>query len=192
MLMLVLQVAAGSSAEQQPVLEPGEGPWPAAGFPGPPRCRPISTVTELLTWQPPQPAAAAAAAATQPTLNTSSSSSGAGADPCVCTTPLVLPQPSPPQGQPSSQSSAPAAADGSSSSSSAADRTQLLVCHDMRGGYLDYESLLAGSPDAAEYRLWHWDCIDCFVYFRCVWVLVKGRAAVIAGCSCCWVVDVEC
>lgn len=44
--------AAGSARET--ALEPGEGPWPAAaGFPGPPQCRPISTITQLLTWQPP-------------------------------------------------------------------------------------------------------------------------------------------
>jgi hypothetical protein len=38
----------------------------------------------------------------------------------------------------------------------------------MRGGYLDYEAYLAGSVDANEYRIWHWDCIDIFVYFRSV------------------------
>jgi hypothetical protein len=48
--------AAGSAGET--ALEPGEGPWPAAGFPGPPQCRPISTITQLLTWQPPQPTTA--------------------------------------------------------------------------------------------------------------------------------------
>jgi mannosyl-glycoprotein endo-beta-N-acetylglucosaminidase len=49
--------------------------------------------------------------------------------------------------------------------STSSTQPQLLVCHDMRGGYLDYEVLLAGSTDAKEYRIWHWDCVDVFVYF---------------------------
>lgn len=96
---------------------------------------------------------------------TTSSSSNSSVDPCACSTPLHLPDKVP-----------------LSSSSSSSDRPQLLVCHDMRGGYLDYEAYLAGSVDANEYRIWHWDCIDIFVYFRSVgqllgcWLVFGGGA----------------
>eukprot|EP00879_Flechtneria_rotunda_P009445 GHRR01009887.1.p1 GENE.GHRR01009887.1~~GHRR01009887.1.p1 ORF type:complete len:846 (+),score=292.20 GHRR01009887.1:222-2759(+) len=152
-------------------LQAVEQPWPRASFAGPPECRPISTVTQLLTWQPPQHTAQSAAPAgptdssaavigshsqQQPQQSTyspvvltnlrdSSASGSAVADPCSSSIPLVLSRPR--RGQ----------AHGS--------RPQLLVCHDMMGGYLPQDTLLAGSANPNHYRLWHWDCIDVFVYF---------------------------
>lgn len=43
-------------------------------------------------------------------------------------------------------------------------RPQLLVCHDMQGGYLD-DRFVQGTSDQASFRLWRWDTIDTFVYF---------------------------
>lgn len=43
-------------------------------------------------------------------------------------------------------------------------RPQLLVCHDMMNGYHD-DALLQGCQDPGFYRIWHWHCIDVFVYF---------------------------
>jgi mannosyl-glycoprotein endo-beta-N-acetylglucosaminidase len=42
---------------------------------------------------------------------------------------------------------------------------QLLVCHDMMGGYLPVEVSLSGAAGCGQYRLWHWDCMDVFCYF---------------------------
>lgn len=164
---LCVQIAtAGSAAAAQ--LEPGETAWPAQGFAGPARCRPLSTVTELLTWMPLPPPAAAAAADQQPA---GSSNGSSFPDPCACTTPLHLPAPPQP---PAAAAAAPATDDVQETdtqqqdpnqqqqqqpgSSKVSSRSQLLVCHDMRGGYLDYEALLSGSTDASQYRIWHWDC----------------------------------
>jgi Glycosyl hydrolase family 85 len=47
----------------------------------------------------------------------------------------------------------------------ASGRQQLIVCHDMCGGYLPCDSLLAGVTGSGHYRLWHWDSIDVFIYF---------------------------
>jgi hypothetical protein len=176
----MLQQATGT----QDVLEPGEQPWPAEGFPGPPRCRPISTVAELLTWTPPAPAAAAESV--DCISNSAVPADCRSVDPCVCVTPLHLPDGAECRGCPSATLAAAAAAvapaspaaatcgvvlgiqsldhqqqqqsTAASISRSSACRPQLLVCHDMRGGYLDYEAPLAGSDDAGEYRIWHWDC----------------------------------
>lgn len=60
-------------------------------------------------------------------------------------------------------------------SSKVSSRPKLLVCHDMRGGYLDYEALLSGSTEASQYRIWHWDC-------ECRWGLVGYRLG-LAGAS---------
>jgi mannosyl-glycoprotein endo-beta-N-acetylglucosaminidase len=46
----------------------------------------------------------------------------------------------------------------------AAARPQLLVCHDMMGGYLD-DKHPAGADNPEFYSMWHWDCVDIFVYF---------------------------
>ncbi|XP_039135920.1 LOW QUALITY PROTEIN: cytosolic endo-beta-N-acetylglucosaminidase 1 [Dioscorea cayenensis subsp. rotundata] len=43
-------------------------------------------------------------------------------------------------------------------------RRRLLVCHDMKGGYVDDQWVQGGSnPDA--YAIWHWFLMDVFVYF---------------------------
>jgi hypothetical protein len=108
-------------------------------------------VAELLSWQPQAAAAAAAAGdivtditAIPSTADDSSTRQqyNPAADPCSCTTPLQLPIQQQQQGQP-----------------------QLLVCHDMMGGYLPEEVSLSGVAGCGQYRLWHWDCIDVFVYF---------------------------
>ncbi|KAJ8764176.1 hypothetical protein K2173_005101 [Erythroxylum novogranatense] len=44
------------------------------------------------------------------------------------------------------------------------NKPRLLVCHDMKGGYLDDKWVQGGTnPDA--YSIWHWYLIDIFVYF---------------------------
>ncbi|XP_038877781.1 LOW QUALITY PROTEIN: cytosolic endo-beta-N-acetylglucosaminidase 1-like [Benincasa hispida] len=44
------------------------------------------------------------------------------------------------------------------------DRRRILVCHDMKGGYVDDKWVQGGTnPDA--YAIWHWHLIDIFVYF---------------------------
>ncbi|WOL14807.1 cytosolic endo-beta-N-acetylglucosaminidase 1-like [Canna indica] len=43
-------------------------------------------------------------------------------------------------------------------------RRRILVCHDMKGGYVDDRWVQGGSnPDA--YAIWHWHLMDVFVYF---------------------------
>jgi len=137
-------------------LEPGEQPWPAEGFA---TCRPISTVTELLSWQPPKHLQALApdpdAAPSQPSQR----------DPCACSTELVLPETMGYTSAAAPAGKAALAPNGQSACSAGSPRQQLLVCHDMMGGYLDYESTPQGTADASEYRIWHWDCMDIFVYF---------------------------
>jgi endo-beta-N-acetylglucosaminidase D len=92
---------------------------------GPPICRPLTNVTQLLTWQPPCPPQH---------------------DPCACTLPLQ------PVGLPTCGNPAAAA------------RPKLLVCHDMAGGYHE-DRHPAGDTDPGAYALWHWGCVDVFVYF---------------------------
>ncbi|KAJ7568961.1 hypothetical protein O6H91_01G054600 [Diphasiastrum complanatum] len=46
----------------------------------------------------------------------------------------------------------------------AADRPRLLVCHDLKGGYQD-DKWVQGSSNSGAYSLWHWGCVDVFVYF---------------------------
>lgn len=73
---------------------------------------------------------------------------------CVSSTPLRLPEPADPA----------AASSSATAASSAARRPKLLVCHDFRNNYLQ-DRFPQGSDDATAYRLWHWDCVDVFVYF---------------------------
>ncbi|XP_060964598.1 cytosolic endo-beta-N-acetylglucosaminidase 1-like [Cannabis sativa] len=48
--------------------------------------------------------------------------------------------------------------------SSPPDRPQLLVCHDMAGGYGD-DKWVQGGTNGEAYSIWHWHLIDVFVYF---------------------------
>ena len=41
---------------------------------------------------------------------------------------------------------------------------QLLVCHDLQGGYGD-DSLVQGGADPEQYSIYAWHLIDLFVYF---------------------------
>ena len=41
----------------------------------------------------------------------------------------------------------------------------MLMCHDMKGGYLEGESSLEGCASDKEYLFWHWWKIDLFIYF---------------------------
>lgn len=44
------------------------------------------------------------------------------------------------------------------------NRPRILVCHDMKGGYVDDKWVQGGdNPDA--YAIWHWYLMDVFVYF---------------------------
>ncbi|XP_024526195.1 cytosolic endo-beta-N-acetylglucosaminidase 1 [Selaginella moellendorffii] len=43
-------------------------------------------------------------------------------------------------------------------------KSKLLVCHDMKGGYQD-DRFVQGDGNYNAYSLWHWQCIDVFVYF---------------------------
>ena len=42
---------------------------------------------------------------------------------------------------------------------------KMLVCHDMKGGYLEGECSLEGCSNNNEYLFWHWWQIDTFIYF---------------------------
>ncbi|OWF35240.1 cytosolic endo-beta-N-acetylglucosaminidase-like [Mizuhopecten yessoensis] len=46
----------------------------------------------------------------------------------------------------------------------ASDAPKTILCHDMRGGYLQ-DRFVQGSPDADSYRFYHWQYIDAFIYF---------------------------
>lgn len=146
--------------------EPDGEPWPAAGHAGPPRCRPLSTIAELLTWQAPptttrsftdSPSSLTATTAvdTQPETQTQQQRQGetqhhasppqaqqqqpavqqqsslCPADPCCSKVPL--------------QSSTRHIS--CSSGQVGQQRPQLLLCHDMMGGYLPQDALLSGSND---------------------------------------------
>jgi len=44
------------------------------------------------------------------------------------------------------------------------NRPRLLVCHDMKGGYVD-DKWVQGNENSEAYAIWHWHLIDIFVYF---------------------------
>ncbi|XP_031558651.1 cytosolic endo-beta-N-acetylglucosaminidase-like [Actinia tenebrosa] len=44
------------------------------------------------------------------------------------------------------------------------NRPRTLVCHDMRGGYIE-DRFVQGYPSCDCYRIYHWQYIDIFVYF---------------------------
>lgn len=41
---------------------------------------------------------------------------------------------------------------------------KLLICHDMKGGYVE-DKLVQGGRDGTIYRIWDWSSVDIFVYF---------------------------
>ncbi|CAL9123350.1 unnamed protein product [Musa textilis] len=43
-------------------------------------------------------------------------------------------------------------------------RRRILVCHDMKGGYID-DALVQGGDNSDAYAIWHWCQMDVFVYF---------------------------
>ncbi|XP_042465081.1 cytosolic endo-beta-N-acetylglucosaminidase 1-like [Zingiber officinale] len=43
-------------------------------------------------------------------------------------------------------------------------RRRILVCHDMKGGYVD-DLRVQGSGNPGAYAIWHWYLMDVFVYF---------------------------
>ncbi|CAG9465226.1 unnamed protein product [Pedinophyceae sp. YPF-701] len=45
------------------------------------------------------------------------------------------------------------------------DGPRLLVCHDMKGGYLDQDAPTQGSRDSRFYKVANWGLVDAFVYF---------------------------
>ncbi|XP_039038812.1 cytosolic endo-beta-N-acetylglucosaminidase 1-like [Hibiscus syriacus] len=48
--------------------------------------------------------------------------------------------------------------------SASTQRPRVLVCHDMKGGYLD-DKWVQGGDNADAYAIWHWFLMDVFVYF---------------------------
>ncbi|XP_060964597.1 cytosolic endo-beta-N-acetylglucosaminidase 1-like isoform X3 [Cannabis sativa] len=64
---------------------------------------------------------------------------------------------------PFNKASVPVIQHGTTSS----DRPQLLVCHDMAGGYGDDKWVQGqgGTNGRKAYSIWHWHLIDIFVYF---------------------------
>eukprot|EP00123_Amoebidium_parasiticum_P006946 comp17765_c0_seq1/m.17793 comp17765_c0_seq1/g.17793 ORF comp17765_c0_seq1/g.17793 comp17765_c0_seq1/m.17793 type:complete len:787 (-) comp17765_c0_seq1:308-2668(-) len=54
---------------------------------------------------------------------------------------------------------------GAPSGDSSGRVRKLLVCHDMRGGYTGLDRYAQGSDTELSYRIYHWDCVDTFVYF---------------------------
>lgn len=44
------------------------------------------------------------------------------------------------------------------------NRPRVLVCHDMKGGYVD-DKWIQGCENDAGYAIWHWYLMDIFVYF---------------------------
>ncbi|XP_041473425.1 cytosolic endo-beta-N-acetylglucosaminidase-like [Lytechinus variegatus] len=46
----------------------------------------------------------------------------------------------------------------------AGPRPMTLVCHDMKGGYID-DRFVQGVPVSSAYRFYHWQYIDIFIYF---------------------------
>lgn len=138
-------------------LEPNQDPWPAGGFPGPPKSRPLTTIAQLLTWTPPtavditnsslegeprgpllqQHATGQVAGST--VLQSTRATQGQLPDPCSSNTPLVLPQPG--------IRGAGSAGTSHGAADCPAGRPQLLVCHDMMGGYHPQETLLSGFDD---------------------------------------------
>lgn len=126
--------------------EPDGEPWPAAGFPGPPKSRPLSTIAELLTWRPPADSLSSPAdnPQQQHAVATLSGSQLPAhifqhtQDPCSSEVPLVL-----------SHTATAHVGSGNSSAAghTAQQRPQLLVCHDMMGGYLPQDALLSGADD---------------------------------------------
>ncbi|CAA7034411.1 unnamed protein product [Microthlaspi erraticum] len=44
------------------------------------------------------------------------------------------------------------------------NRPRVLVCHDMKGGYVD-DKWIQGCENEAGYAIWHWYLMDVFVYF---------------------------
>eukprot|EP00775_Hariotina_reticulata_P011568 gene11568-11712_t len=94
-------------------------------------------------------------------------------DPCSCCTPLLLDGQSASSSRGSSRHSQ-AVAQGAQDNTEP-QRPKLLVCHDMMGGYLPGEALLGGVDCPDNYRLWHWDCVDVFVYFSHHMVTIPPR-----------------
>ncbi|XVE69478.1 hypothetical protein DITRI_Ditri09bG0155400 [Diplodiscus trichospermus] len=48
--------------------------------------------------------------------------------------------------------------------SALAQRPRILVCHDLKGGYLD-DKWVQGGNNFGAYAIWHWYLMDVFVYF---------------------------
>jgi hypothetical protein len=56
-----------------------------------------------------------------------------------------------------------------------ASRRKLLVCHDMRGGYLQ-DRYNCGSEYENAYQLFHWDLVDMFCYFSHNFITVPPKS----------------
>lgn len=99
-------------------------------------------------------AATTAAAATAASVASISTSSGLQQQQQSQPTP-ALPSPSPTLPHSTSPPPHP---------SSSPARPKLLVCHDMRGGYLG-DRFVQHTGDPSQFSLWHWQCVDTLVYF---------------------------
>jgi hypothetical protein len=75
---------------------------------------------------------------------------------------------------PSNDSALKSAAVVSSTNVSLPARRQLLVCHDMRGNYLEDRFDLGSGYDNA-FQLFHWDLVDIFCYFSHNFITVPPR-----------------
>lgn len=60
------------------------------------------------------------------------------------------------------------------------DRPRLLVCHDLKGGYLE-DRLVQGCGKPNSYRFYHWQLVDTFVYFSHYLVTIPPPAWTNAG-----------
>ncbi|XP_052784128.1 uncharacterized protein LOC128219957 [Mya arenaria] len=60
------------------------------------------------------------------------------------------------------------------------DGPRMLVCHDMRGGYLE-DRLVQGCGKQNTYRFFHWQYVDTFVYFSHYFVTIPPPAWTNAG-----------